>query len=290
MKIRYSILLLLAFVFAACSQSQSSPDSGHKYAVSIEPQRWILEQLVDSAASVTSLVRSGSDPETFEPTIKQRSDLSEADIYFTTGTLPFENKLAEGYKGMLVNASTGIEPVYGTHEHCTHHHHDGDDHGHGAPDPHMWTSVSGVRTMASNMAAALLKQQPQDSAAIAQRLATLNQRLDSVQAYVDARLQPIKGQAFAIWHPSLSYLAREYGLEQLTVGQGEKEMSVRQARGTVDHAREEGVKVFFFQKEYDVRQARTLNTAIGSRLVLIDPMSYDWEEQIKLIADELARP
>ena len=48
--------------------------------------------------------------------------------------------------------------------------------------------------------------------------------------------------------------------------------------------------VLFFQKEYDVRQAQSLNDAIGSRFIEIDPMAYDWETELIKISDELTRP
>ena len=58
----------------------------------------------------------------------------------------------------------------------------------------------------------------------------------------------------------------------------------------IDMARADSVKVFFFQKEYDSRQARSINDEIGSRMVYINPLDYDIIKQMTLIADELSRP
>ena len=59
-------------------------------------------------------------------------------------------------------------------------------------------------------------------------------------------------------------------------------------RRLVDEAREDSVKILFFQKEYDSRLASTLNESMGTRLVTINPLDYDWDGQIMLIVDELA--
>ena len=67
-------------------------------------------------------------------------------------------------------------------------------------------------------------------------------------------------------------------------------MSARQLKDIIDHASADSIRVFFFQRQYDARQARTISDAIGSRMVTIDPLAFDWDRQIIQIADELAKP
>ncbi|MDE6854026.1 MAG: zinc ABC transporter substrate-binding protein, partial [Muribaculaceae bacterium] len=162
--------------------------------------------------------------------------------------------------------------------------------GRGLPDPHYWTSVSGMRTMARNMARALSVQNPDSAKIYTDRLAAVTARLDSIDSEISNRVAKSTTHSFAIWHPSLSYFANDYGLEQVPVGMDNKEMSARQLREVIDHARGDSIRVFFFQKEYDRRQAETINEAIGSRIVTVDPLDYDWDDQMIQIADELARP
>ena len=269
----------------ACSSEKATDDN--VYVVSIEPQRWILEQLVDTGTVIETMLQRGADPETFEPTINQRRRLAGSRIYFATGALPFEETIQEAAECVYINTSEGISPIYGTHSHSHNHvgHH---HHGNEMPDPHVWTSVSGARQIARNMAKALMEETPDDTAKINERLARFESRLNTIDSMAAAKLVGAKSKAFAIWHPSLSYLARDYGLHQISVGMESKEMSARQVREVIDHALADSVRVFFMQKEYDTRQAATINEALGSRLVTIDPLSYDWERQITLIIDELS--
>ncbi len=276
------ITALIALVAASCSRGSSSENT---LVVSIEPQRAILEALCDSGVSVVTLMDRGANPETFEPTLESRAALDRADMFFATGALPFEGQLREAAGKRFVDTSLGVTPVYGTHDHPGH------NHGHeGAPDPHFWTSPSGLRIMAANMADALAAANPAKAEVYKARLGSLNNKLDSLQAALADRLATAPHHTFAVWHPSLSYFARDFGLRQIVVGQEGKELSARRLRDIIDGARADSVAVFFFQREYDSRQAESLNEAIGSRLVTIDPLAYDWEAQFNLIADELSRP
>ena len=264
--------------------------------VSIEPQKWILEQLAGDDYAIGTMLDRGANPETFDPSMEKRLQADKATAYFSTGAFPFEESLAKSLpdRTRIVNTSDGIEPIYGTHSH-THNHTSGHSHGHDcdhhgeAADPHMWTSLKNARIIARNMAEALADLDPAEAATVNRRLATLEQRLDSIDKATADRLEGAS-RSFAIWHPSLSYYARDYGLNQIAVGQESKEMPAGQVRQVIDNARDANVKVFFFQKEYDNRQAESINSAIGSRMITIDPLAYDWLGQIELITNEIARP
>lgn len=92
-----------------------------------------------------------------------------------------------------------------------------------------------------------------------------------------------------VWHPSLSYLARDYGLRQVALGAEGKDFSAAGMRDAIREAREAGAGVFFVQRGLDPAQAGSVCREAGGRTVAIDPLAYDWQQQIKTIADELAR-
>lgn len=281
----FAATLLLALLVSCAGKS----DEKTIVVASIEPQHALLEQLVAPGTEIVTIMGRGANPETFEPTLAQRASVDKASIFFATGALPFEKALEESARGTtFVDTSAGIVPIYGTHGHS--HGHDAGHDSEGAPDPHVWSSVSSAKIMAANMAAALIEADPANKDMYLANLRKLDAHLDSLDAAIAERLQAAPTRAFAIWHPSLSYFARDYGLEQIIVGQEGKEMSARQLRDVIDDATGHNVKVFFFQREYDTRQAQSINSALGARLVTIDPMAYDWEKQLIMICDELSRP
>lgn len=270
----------------ACSNSGSDVPA---IAVSVEPQRYLLEQLAGENFEVVTLMKPGANPETFEPTMDTRMALDRASAYFYVGGLPFEQALIESSSDVpAVATSDGVVPLYGTHSHSHNNEAHAESHAEVA-DPHVWTSVANARIMARNMARGLIALDPADSAVYKLRLKRLTERLDSLDKAIALRLEKTPVKSFMVWHPSLGYFARDYGLNQLSVGWEAKEPSASVLKNAIDRARQAGVKVFFYQREFDTRQSQSLTTQLGLRTVSIDPLSYDWPGQLNLIADELIR-
>ena len=57
----------------------------------------------------------------------------------------------------------------------------------------------------------------------------------------------------------------------------------------VDTARENDVKVIFIQKEFDVKQAETLAEELQCRVAQINPLNYNWSEELENIAYALTQ-
>lgn len=92
-----------------------------------------------------------------------------------------------------------------------------------------------------------------------------------------------------IYHPSLTYFAEEFGLEQLPIEADGKEPSPKQLKELIKTARNENVKVIFVQREFDIKQAETIAKEIGITPVEIAPLSYDWGQEMIHIAKSLAQ-
>ncbi|MCM1225647.1 MAG: zinc ABC transporter substrate-binding protein [Lachnospiraceae bacterium] len=270
-------------------------------AVSIEPQRKMLEELGGGNFEVFTVMPAGANPETYDPPMSARARMAQAKAYFTTGHLAFEDAVAGSTP--TIDTSVGIMPVIGTHGHGAReeaedghhhkaegHHHEAEHlhHDHGEADPHVWTSVRNAKAMAYAMLAQLVAADAANADSYRANFAKMIARYDSLDAAISHSLEGAR-HSFAVWHPSLSYFARDYGLKQISVGQESKEMPAGRLKEIIDIARADSVEVFFFQKEYDSRQAESLNREIGSRLVNINPLAYEWEEELMRVADELSK-
>lgn len=296
MKIKISLAAIAAIVMILASCSKKEQDSGRRMiAASIAPVAAIAEEIAGDDFDVVAVVDKGADPETFEPSMSQRMNLAKADMYLSLGgLLPFEEKLADNLKSdnpsmKIAEVSKGIELIHGTHSHSHDGHEHGDEHCEDS-DPHVWTSVRNAKIIAYNIADLLVSLNP-DSAEVyrANAIALVN-RLDSLDREIEATLSEAPVRSFMIWHPSLSYFSRDYGLRQIAVGAENKEGTPAQLKSIIDRAGAEGVKVLFLQKEFDPRMAGNVLSQINARTVEIDPMSADYESQMKMIADELAAP
>lgn len=280
----YIIMALTATLVAACS---GASDPRPLLVVSIEPQRYMLEQLVGDNYRIVVLMPGGENPETFELPVSRHIEVDTARAVFTVGYLPFEQALAQSGKAHIVGTTAAITPIYGTHSHTTA---SGHTHTHRSADPHLWTSVRNARVMCQAMAAELTRLCPDSAAVYQARLAAYSAHLDSLDAAFAARLSAARVRSFLVWHPSLSYFARDYGLNQISVSQHNKDLSPAALRQVIDHAAASGARVLFNQREYDARQVETIGQAIGARLAEFNPGNYDWETELTHVVDELSKP
>ncbi len=250
--------------------------------VSIQPQRWLVQQLAGDAVQVVSLLGEGSNPETYEPNINDVMALEHSLVYMTVGGLGYESAIMTQVRSNMpdlpiVDTSHGIGRLPG---------HDAAD---TQGDPHVWTSVKNMRAMAANVHGALVQLMPKQQKKLDRNLASLTALLDSLDASFASRLQPLQGHSFVVWHPSLSYFARDYGLTQVALDNG-KDPSAVQLRQRLDAARQSQATVLFLQKQYDGRQARALQQSAadgGIALVEINPMSEDWAGEMSRLVDAL---
>lgn len=288
MQIFKSVIATAALVLSVSCSNKTNQDKT-VLAVSIEPQRQILEQLAGPGFDVVTILGQGADPENFDPSTSQRLALDNADIYFPTGVLPFEKTLKEslGSNTAYVPTIGETELIYGNHGHdhgteaCGHHHEM-------AVDPHYWSSFEGAGNIASIMYKTLSEEYPDIKDGLTERYTQFNDSLAELRDKISETLGKAKRRTFAVWHPSLSYFAREFALEQLPLGVEGKDLSAKALAEAIDHAKADSVEVFFFQPGIDSRQAEIMSQGIGSRLVSVNLLDYFWQDQLKLIADEIA--
>ncbi len=196
--------------------------------VSIEPQRWLLEQIVGDRMEVRTLLSAGGDPESYEPAFSHLATLEESRCYMCVGNLGFEAAVIDKIRAnnpdlKIVNVSDSIEYIVSAE--CGH------DHG---IDPHVWSSAANARIMAENMLRNVSELDPEHSDEYYSNFIAHIATIPSVDSVCRDLLAPLKGGAFVVWHPSLSYFARDYGLQQIAVGAEGKEPSVGEMQEMID--------------------------------------------------------
>lgn len=251
-------------------------------AVSIAPLGNLVESMCGDDYEIVTLLDRGANPETFDPAMSKRVTAEKSDLYFMLDVFPFEKSVAGKGEG-IVNVSAGIERLYGTHSHS-----EGGECNHEA-DPHIWTSTRNMKIIARNIGEAIIEYNPEKAEKYKTRLDSVIAAIDSLDNALTEKLNSVQSKAFAIWHPSLGYFARDYGLKQIAVGEESKEISPMRLKETINKAIADSVRVFFFQKEFDSRQAFSINEHLGAQMVTIDPLAADWMSQLDMITDELTK-
>ena len=282
--------IMLAMAAAMICVATVSCVGGAKHeriiTVSIQPQRYLLEQIVEGRFHVVSLLTQGSNPEAYEPNMSHLMNLEKSEAYFCIGNIGFELAIVEKAKTenpdlKVYDTSKGISLLRGSHgaEHSVHSH---------EVDPHVWTSVTNAEAITKNMLDAVVELDPKHAKQYEKNYAKLIARLEKLDNSLRSELDSVQCRTFLVWHPSLSYFARDYGFKQISMEYEGKEAPVSHLKTEIDEAKRSQARVFFFQKEFDSRQVATVNEQIGAKLVTINPMSYEWESELKHIADALA--
>ena len=268
---RYVVLMVTAGTLFSCSSAKN--DNANKITVSIEPLRYLTEQIVGDRFEVVTMVPKGSSPETYEPTARQMADLSESILYIKVGELGFERtwmpRLTSNAPHItVVNSSEGITS------------HIGDD-------PHSWMSARNAIIMAHNIYEAVKRIDVKDSVFFRQRLDSLCNVIHATDKYIRQTTAQAHCKSFIIYHPALTYFASDYGLEQLALEEHGREPSAAELEQIISTARAKGVKTMFVQREFANRNVDIITNTIGARKVEINPLGYDWNKEMRRIAAEM---
>ena len=278
------IYILTLFICCACGHT---PQQSEKpvITVTLEPLRYFTEAIAGDCFEVVSMVPKGSNPESYDPTPQQLVNLSKSQAYLRIGYIGFEQawmkKLEANYPTMKVyDTSKGVELIREEG------HHHGDHYHEGGVEPHIWNSTQNASVIADNIYAALCEMDADHQPEYKQRLDSLKQ----VIARTDADVRTLLANAdstFLIYHPALSYFARDYGLHQISIEEGGKEPSPATLKTLIETCRREGAQVIFVQQEFDQRNAQLIADELGIEIVPINPLSHDWAEEMLRVANAL---
>lgn len=276
------LVYVLVLFLIACNSNTGN--YGKLVSVSILPQKYFVDQISGGLVQVNVLVPPGASPHEYSVLPSQMRALSHSKVWLQIGMLGFEeawkDKLAGSSKDLkLVNCSSGIDLLADNDKE--------EEHGSGA-DPHVWLAPADAKVVALNTFTALKSAFPEDSASFRKNYTRFVADIDSLSIDINQKLSGLTNRSFLIFHPTLGYFARQYQLEQIPLEFEGKEPSPRHMKEMVDLARAKGIHTVFIQKEFDTENALQLSREINGEMVVIDPLDYNWKNQIVQIAQKLA--
>lgn len=278
---KIATFIICALLIVGCT---TKSDSDKKTIfVTITPMQSIIEEITAGDFDIEVIVPKGASPETFEPTPKQVTSFSDAELIFSTGIIDFEQSLVERISGdaEVVNLSNGIELIAGS---CSHGNH---KHKHGV-DPHIWTSPRALRTMVTNAHKAIMAHYP-DSVKYTEATGRLLERIDALDTYCATRIKAEGVEAMMIYHPAYTYYARDYGIEQIAIEHDGKEPSLRQTTALIEKAKEHGVKAILRQPQYSEDKVRAIANDAGAEIITTDPLAEDILGEIERVTEIICR-
>ena len=278
------ILILTLFICVACGNTTQKNEKP-MLTVTLEPLRYFTEAIAGNQYQVISMVPKGSSPESYDPTPQQLIQLSKSQAYLRIGYIGFEQawmkKLEANCPKMKVfDTSIGVDLIRGEgHWHGDHFHE-------GGVEPHTWNSTQNASIITDNICQALCELDTEHQAYYKHRTDSLKQ----IIAQTDQEIRTLLEKAdstFLIYHPALSYFARDYNLKQISIEENGKEPSPAQLKKLIETCRKENAHVIFVQEEFDIRNAQLIADELGVNVITINPLSYDWAEEMTRVAKAL---
>ncbi len=234
----------------------------------------LAQRVAGDHATVISLVGPDGDAHAFEPGPRESGTLAEADVLVANGLgfEPWIERLSEaaGFRGTLVVATDGVTPLPASHEEEAGAEGAGDDHDHGAFDPHAFQDLANGRIYVANIAKGLSAADPAhatDYQANAQRLAADMAALDASLKDEFASI-PAAHRRVLTSHDAFAYFSRAYGIEFVSIHgvSTEAEPSARDLAKIIEQARDGKIKAIFLENMADPRLAETVAGESGIRI------------------------
>lgn len=280
---RFLYLIILCVILAGCKGTpQKQADSGKAsrtekpavtVTVTISPYKYFVDQIAKGKVDVNVMVSNGNNPETYEPYAQQMMELSKSALYLKVGSIGFEQtwmkKLQDNAPDMkVIDTSVGIKPAKTPG---------------GNIDPHVWMSCSNARIIASNILKALCELEPKNKAFFEKNYQSLLSIIDKRDSTIKESFKkdPDLVRKFVIYHPILTYFARDYQLEQLAIEEEGREPSAAQLKSLIERARKEKIKFCLIQAEFANRNTTTFINESHTKPMNINPLQDDWNRAMQ---------
>ncbi len=278
---RFLYLIILCVILAGCKgtpqkQADSGKTSGTEkpaVTVTISPYKYFVDQIAKGKVDVNVMVSNGNNPETYEPYAQQMMELSKSALYLKVGSIGFEQtwmkKLQDNAPDMkVIDTSVGIKPAKTPG---------------GNIDPHVWMSCSNARIIASNILKALCELEPKNKAFFEKNYQSLLSIIDKRDSTIKESFKkdPDLVHKFVIYHPILTYFARDYQLEQLAIEEEGREPSASQLKSLIERARKEKIKFCLIQAEFANRNTTTFIKESHTKPMNINPLQGDWNRAMQ---------
>lgn len=173
------------------------------------------------------------------------------------------------------------------HEHA--HEHDVDEHDHnhrpGSLDTHLWLLPANAQVIAAKMAADLVAADPANASRYQANLAAFKQRLSVLDGQLQARLKPLAGKPFFVFHQAFDYFEAAYGLEHAGVFSAASEVQpgARQVAAMREQLQAAGPACVFSEPPLRPRLAETLAEGLPVKLAELDALGAKAPSYEKLL-------
>lgn len=259
-------------IYSISNIAQKTNTTSGKMSVvtTLFPQYDFAKAIGGDKVDVTLLLPPGVEAHAYEPKPSDITKINNANIFVYTGESmePWAHDIIESAdkKVKVVDASVGIEMMKEEGDE----HEDEDEHG---VDPHIWLDFDNAKTMAENIAKALIEVDPQNADYYQNNLQAYQKKLSELDSAYKNTLSACKTKSIVYGgHYAFGYMAKRYGLEYVSA-QGfspDAEPSAKDMIALTEQLKKDNISYVFYEELTSPKIAETLARETNAKLLLLN--------------------
>ncbi len=248
----------------------------------INPYYLIVKDMVKdvSGVSVSLLIKPGSDPHTFSPSVSDVKLLAKADIIFANG-LGLDNAYLKNYKSVVYlgeyipKDKLSKDEVHVEDEH-------GEEYEEGY-NPHVWLSPEFLaKYIVPKIRDELSKKDARNAERYKIHTKEIITSLTNISSKFDKLLSGRKNAVVILDHPSYFYLFKKYNIDILSVEEGHvKQPSAKHIKEIVEDAKKNKLIGIFVGPQFNKSGIETISKELKRNYKILDPIGAN----VKSIAE-----
>lgn len=240
---------------------------------SIIPNKFIIEKIARDYLFINVMVPAGVSIHSYEPKAQQMLNLSKSKLYFANGVEFEENwlpRFQSANKNLIIaHMDENVEKISTQHK------------GKKIFDAHIWTDPENVRIQARNVEKILSELYPNKAGIFKENLAAFEKEIDELNDELKEKLKDKKNRKFLIQHPSWTYFAARYDLEQLPLEFEGKEIKPAQLAQLIALAKKEKIKMLIVSPNFSQKNAEIIARELPINIITLNELEENWLENMK---------
>lgn len=282
-------VMIGALLFAACGNTNKEADKKEDLTIvtTFYPIYDFTKEIVGDEGNVKLLIPAGTEPHDFEPSAKERAEISDADVFvYNSSDMEFFvdslKDSVDSKQTLMIEAAKGIDRLESQEADEHEESEEGHDHAH-EYDPHVWLdpvlAIKEVRTIAGELG----EKYPDKKEIFTKNADAYIKKLEALDQKYSEELKNATNRTFVTQHAAFAYLANQYNLEQVAISgvSPDQEPTPSRLAELKEFVKKNNIEVIYFEENASSKVAETLSNETGVKLEVLNPLESLTNEQIK---------
>lgn len=275
----FTITLMATIFMFGCSKGNSESFPKNNGKINVATSFYIMNDFASKIGgdkiNLINLVPSGMEPHDFEPKTRDITRLKAANvfIYNGAGMEGWVDKVLESADNkdmVVVEASKGIKLLNGNNENKE----QKDTAPANQNDPHVWLNPQNAIAEMSAIKDAFIKADPKNKSYYEQNFESYKSKFNELDNEFKTEVGSFKQKDIVVAHAAFGYLCNAYGLKQVAIEglNAESEPSPARMAEISKFAKDNNVKVIFFEELVSPKVAETIAKEAGAKTDMLNPI------------------